>query len=159
MPVTPHAGISAQGPVETSVEANAETPLEPVAAENSSSEEESFFAPSPEVEVPDQPAERAEERKALAGTHALAEKPAPSPLAQPKHPAHPAAVRQAIDEVMEVIASLRESLEQLDEVLEFLEEAERQKTVDEREIESLRQQLRRFHRPPDEGSRHRPQLQ
>src|SRR2546423_1849267 len=87
VPVTPHARISAEGPVETSIEANAETPLEPVAPENSSSEEESFFAPSPEVEVPDQPAERGEERKALAATHASTQKPAPSPLAQPKHPA------------------------------------------------------------------------
>jgi hypothetical protein len=57
---------------------------------------------------------------------------------------------------MHVIASLRESLDQLDEVLEMLEEAERQKTADEREIDALRQQLRRFQRPPEEIQRHRP---
>jgi hypothetical protein len=102
-------------------------------------EEESFFAPSPEVDVPDQPAEPA---------HAHAHAP-PTPLRK-FQPATSEAVKKAIDDVMGILSSLRESSEKMDEVLEILEEAERQKTADEREIESLRQQLRRFHRAPEE---------
>jgi len=102
-------------------------------------EEESFFAPSPEVEVPDQPAEPA---------HAHAHAP-PTP-SHKFQPATSEAVKKAIDDVMGILSSLRESSEKMDEVLEILEEAERQKTADEREIESLRQQLRRFHRAPEE---------
>jgi hypothetical protein len=131
---------------------------EPTGATETATEEESFFAPSPEIDVPDQPAGPATEAPAVKRPEE--DKPAAPPVTRAKHPAHPEAIRQAIDEVMQVIASLRESLEQLDEVLELLEEAERQKTADERDIESLRQQLRRFHRPPEEGSRSRsPQAQ
>jgi hypothetical protein len=133
-----------------------QTPLEPVIAEVGPEDNESFFAPSPDLEVPDQPAELASKVREPLPSRAREVRHTPP---RPLHPAHPESIRKAIDDVMEVIASLRESLEQMDEVLELLEEAERQKTADEREIESLLQALRRFQRPPDEGPRHRPPQQ
>ena len=51
----------------------------------------------------------------------------------------------------EVIDNLRESLEDMEEVLETLEYAERQKTADEQEIESLRRMLKHMHRPREGG--------
>jgi hypothetical protein len=39
----------------------------------------------------------------------------------------------------------------MDEVLELLELAERQKTLDEQEIESLKRALRQIHRPREGG--------
>ena len=134
------------------------TPEETLAGEAGQEEDESFFAPSPDMEVPDQPAGSASKDREPLPPRAREGRHIPPP-ARPLHPAHPESIRKAIDDVMEVIASLRESLEQMDEVLELLEEAERQKTADEREIESLRQALRRFQRPPDEGPRHRPSQQ
>jgi hypothetical protein len=62
-------------------------------------------------------------------------------------------VQQAIEEVNRVIDLLRESLEDMEEVLETLELAERQKTADEHEIETLRRALRHMHRPR-EGQSH-----
>lgn len=120
-------------------------------------DDEQFYAASPEMEVPDHPAElQAEERAEAPAPLRREERPAPrSP--RDFQPAEPASVRKAIDEVMEIVSSLRDSLDKLDELLELLEEAERQKTADEREIESLRQALRRFQRPPDEIPRQRPQ--
>jgi len=56
-------------------------------------------------------------------------------------------VQQAIEEVNQVIDSLRESLDDMEEVLETLELAERQKSADEHEIESLRRALRQLQRP------------
>jgi len=52
------------------------------------------------------------------------------------------AIQQALDEVMAIIEALRQAVEQMEEVLELVEIAERQKTADEREIESLRRALR-----------------
>jgi hypothetical protein len=42
-------------------------------------------------------------------------------------------------------------------VLETLEFAERQKTADEQEIESLRRMLKQMHRPREGGSQYSPQ--
>ncbi len=65
------------------------------------------------------------------------------------------AVRQAIEEVTHIIETLRRTLDDMDEVLETLELAERQKTADEQEIETLRRGLRQLHRPR-ESSQHPP---
>jgi hypothetical protein len=66
-------------------------------------------------------------------------------------PATPAAVHEAIELVNQVIDNLRESLEDMEEVLETLEFAERQKTADEQEIDSLRRMLKQMHRPREGG--------
>jgi hypothetical protein len=110
-------------------------------------ETETFFAPSPEAQI-EQPG--TEEVASGSDAATLAAPPPSPPLRRSGRPAHPDAVRKAIDEVMGIISKLREALEQMDEVLEILEEAERQKTADEREIESLHQALRRFQRPAGE---------
>ena len=60
------------------------------------------------------------------------------------------AISQAIDEVTQVVESLKQALDLMEEVLELVEVAERQKLADEREIESLRQALRRIHQPRGE---------
>ena len=64
------------------------------------------------------------------------------------------AVQQAIEEVNHIIETLRATLDDMEAVLETLELAERQKTADEQEIETLRRGLRRLHRP-GEGGQHR----
>jgi len=58
-------------------------------------------------------------------------------------------VQKAIGEVNHIIETLKESLDEMEEVLETLELAERQKDVDEREIESLRRALRHLQQPRD----------
>jgi hypothetical protein len=63
-------------------------------------------------------------------------------------------VREAIDEVNRIMSTLRDTLEEMEEVLETLELAERQKTADEQEIESLRRALRQGGRPRDGGHQH-----
>jgi predicted RNase H-like nuclease (RuvC/YqgF family) len=69
------------------------------------------------------------------------------------------AISRAIDEVRQIVASLEQVLEQMEEVRELVELAERQKSADEREIESLRRALRRIQSPrghkgtpPERGS-------
>ncbi len=54
------------------------------------------------------------------------------------------AISRAVNEVTDIVESLRQALEQMEEVLELVELAERQKTADEREIESLLRALRQF---------------
>jgi uncharacterized protein YjgD (DUF1641 family) len=66
-------------------------------------------------------------------------------------PASPAAVREAIDDVTGIINTLKDALDEMDEVLETLELAERQKTADEHEIESLRRAMRQLRGPRDAG--------
>jgi len=66
-----------------------------------------------------------------------------------RQPAAPASIQQAIEEVTQIIGALKETLDDMDEVLETLELAERQKTADEQEIESLRRALRPLQRPRD----------
>jgi beta-phosphoglucomutase-like phosphatase (HAD superfamily) len=65
----------------------------------------------------------------------------------PESAPHGSAIRQAIDEVMQITDSLRHALDQMEEVLELVELAERQKLGDEREIEGLRRALRQLQRP------------
>jgi len=79
---------------------------------------------------------------------AIPETPAPST------PASQASIEKAIEEVNAVIDTLRTALDDMEEVLEMLEVFERQKNVDEREIESLRRALRQGHRPRDAGHHH-----
>src|SRR5262245_9838332 len=72
--------------------------------------EEKFYAASPEMEVPEQPAEpHAEERAETAPPPRREERPAPRPH-RDFRPAEPASIRKAIDEVMEIVSSLRDSL-------------------------------------------------
>ena len=86
--------------------------------------------------------------------------PAPPAIVHPtpqreRQPASPVAVQQAIEEVNRIIETLRGTLEDMEEVLETLELAERQKIVDEHEIETLRRGLHQLHRPR-EGGQHPP---
>ncbi|HOX57200.1 MAG TPA: hypothetical protein PLC99_09945 [Verrucomicrobiota bacterium] len=69
-------------------------------------------------------------------------------------PATPAAVSQAIEHVNQIIETLRGALSDMEDVLETLELAERQKTADEQEIETLRRGLRHLHRPRESGQSH-----
>jgi len=57
------------------------------------------------------------------------------------------AIGQALDEVRQIVGSLEQVLEQMEEVREIVERAERQKSADEHEIESLRRALRRIQSP------------
>ena len=77
----------------------------------------------------------------------------------PRTPASPAAIQGAIDDVNQIVENLKEALDNMEEVLETLEFAERQKTADEQEIESLRRSLRHLQKPreggpPQQGRRH-----
>lgn len=75
----------------------------------------------------------------------------PRPPAREPQPRAPMAVQQAIEEVNQVIETLRGSLDDMEAVLETLELAERQKNLDEQEIETLRRGLRQLHRPREGG--------
>ncbi len=75
----------------------------------------------------------------------------PIPLHQPLQPASGASIEKAIEEVSAIVEALRTSLDEMEEVLELLEVFERQKNVDERELESLRRAVRQMHRPRDPG--------
>jgi predicted RNase H-like nuclease (RuvC/YqgF family) len=82
------------------------------------------------------------------------ERPEPQYHSVSKHPEGARAetgVRQAIEEVERIIENLKITLDDMDEVLELLELAERQKTLDEQEIESLKRALRQIHRPREGG--------
>ncbi|MGD0258960.1 MAG: hypothetical protein ABSD29_03955 [Verrucomicrobiota bacterium] len=74
----------------------------------------------------------------------------PPPIRE-RQPAQPMAVQEAIEEVNHIIETLRGTLNDMEEVLETLELAERQKTADEQEIETLRRGLRQLHRPREGG--------
>jgi hypothetical protein len=123
--------------------------------------EESFFATAPEEAAADDPPEEAfdnapsensqvERRDSRPPVQARDPRPSYAPLPPPLQPAAPATIRQAIEDAEAVLTSLRDAVETLDELLELVEEAERQKTADEREIEALRQTLRRFQGPMDQ---------
>ena len=77
--------------------------------------------------------------------------PPPPPL----QPASAAAIRGALDDVNDVLERLHRAVDEMEGVLETLEIAERQKTADEREIESLRRALRQFQRPRERDGGHR----
>ncbi len=55
-------------------------------------------------------------------------------------------IRSAVTQVEQITVELRRVLADLDEVLEILEQAEVHQTMTEREIESLRNSLRKLHR-------------
>jgi hypothetical protein len=82
-----------------------------------------------------------------------AELPEPSPGPPQKEFDGPA-ISHAVSEVMQIVEALREALTQMEDVLELVEVAERQKLGDEREIESLRRALRRFHHPRGASREH-----
>ncbi len=67
------------------------------------------------------------------------------------------AISQAVEAVTQIVESLKQALDQMEEVLELVELAERQKLADEREIESLRQALRKIHLPRGDRSERPPQ--
>ena len=77
----------------------------------------------------------------------------PRPPSREPRPQPPMAVQQAIEEVNQIIDTLRATLDDMDAVLETLELAERQKTADEQEIETLRRGLRHLYRPNEGGQR------
>jgi hypothetical protein len=68
-------------------------------------------------------------------------------LPEPKIATVSSAISQAVEEVMQIVESLKQTLGQMEEVLELVELAERQKSADEREIESLRRALRKIQQP------------
>jgi len=57
------------------------------------------------------------------------------------------AISRAVDEVRQIVESLEQALEQMEEVRELVELADRQKSADEREIETLRRALRKIQPP------------
>jgi hypothetical protein len=79
---------------------------------------------------------------------------APATVPAPPRPTGPATVESAIEEVNGIIDTLRTALDEMEEVLEMLEVFERQQSLDEREIESLRRALRQGHRPREGGHQH-----
>jgi hypothetical protein len=70
----------------------------------------------------------------------------------------PPSVAKAIDETKGIIEELTEALDDMEHVLRTLEDAEVQKNADEREIETLRRQLKLLSRR-GEAPRHQPQQQ
>ncbi len=75
---------------------------------------------------------------------------------QPTQPA----IDRAIEQVNQIIDTLRDTLDDMDEVLETLELAQRQKILDEQEIEKLQRALRGLQRPREQGrTPQRPQSQ
>lgn len=62
------------------------------------------------------------------------------------HPHTRSPIQQAIRDVDQILESLQEVLDDMEHVLKVLHEAERQKNVDEQEIESLRQKLNKLQR-------------
>ena len=73
--------------------------------------------------------------------------PGVAALPEPKIATVSSAISQAVEEVTQIVESLKQALEQMEEVLELIELAERQKSADEREIESLRRALRKIQQP------------
>jgi hypothetical protein len=58
-----------------------------------------------------------------------------------------ATISKAVDEVRQIVESLEQALQQMEEVLRLVEVVERQKIMDEHEIESLRHALRKIQQP------------
>jgi hypothetical protein len=94
--------------------------------------------PPVQTERPDQPVGAPGEETAA---------PRPQPPAAIPAGKDVSAISQAADEVRHIVESLEQALEQMEEVLELVELAERQKSGDEREIDSLRRTLRRIQPP------------
>ena len=79
---------------------------------------------------------------------------------EPEPEAKGPAISQAIEQISEIVEALKRILDQMEEVLELTEVAERQKNLDEREIDSLRRALRQLQPPrsarPREDEHHEP---
>jgi len=103
-------------------------------------------SPSPVVATSTPSAEPAQEQPTL--LEAVAK--VAGQVSRPRQPDR-SAISQAIDEISQIIESLKHVLDQMEEVLELAEQAERQKTADEQEIESLRRALRQLQRPGGSG--------
>jgi predicted RNase H-like nuclease (RuvC/YqgF family) len=69
------------------------------------------------------------------------------PAAVPRSRTDSPAISRAVDEVRQIVESLEQALEQMEEVRELVELADRQKSADEREIESLRRALQKIQQP------------
>jgi len=108
----------------------------------------------PQATVPPLPASSAETAEPIQPVVEAGpvERRTPPPLIREPQPAQPMAVQEAIEEVNHIIETLRGALNDMEEVLETLELAERQKTADEQEIETLRRGLRQLHRPREGGA-------
>ena len=87
------------------------------------------------------------------GAEAPATVAEPTPVPPPRHHSTPksSGIGKAIEEVTEIIEELKHVLDEMEGVLETLEVAERQKTDDERDIESLQRALRQLRRPASGG--------
>ena len=57
------------------------------------------------------------------------------------------AIAKAVEDVERIVEDLKLAVEQMEEVLELVELAERQKSADERELQSLRRVLGQFRQP------------
>jgi hypothetical protein len=115
-------------------------------------EQDSIQEPEPIFELAEEPNQSSETNTGSVERHDRSVEPQGSePLHPPHQPASVASIEKAIEEVSAVVEALRTSLEEMEEVLELLEVFERQKTADEREIESLRRAVRQMHRPRDAG--------
>ena len=79
---------------------------------------------------------------------------------EPEPEAKGPAISEAIEQISEIVEALKRILDQMEEVLELTEVAERQKNLDEREIDSLRRALRQLQPPrstrPREDEHHEP---
>jgi len=107
---------------------------------------------SPESSAPGELREGGPSRPEPRPAPAHFDRPAPGP----RRPATPDSVQGAIEHVNQIIDTLRETLDEMEGVLATLELAERQKTADEQEIDSLRRSMRNLQRPRDDRSSARP---
>jgi hypothetical protein len=116
-------------------------------------EQDSVQEPEPIFELAEEASQPPETHTGSIERHdrSSVESQSSAPLHPPHQPASVASIEKAIEEVSAVVEALRTSLEEMEEVLELLEVFERQKTADEREIESLRRAVRQMHRPRDAG--------
>jgi len=111
-------------------------------------------SPNPNPSATDAPVEHAEtaesfetaESTTAAETefHETEAPPAKRSVEPPSQRRRGSPLMQAADDAADIIESLKQTLAQMEEVLELIELAERQKLIDEREIEALRRQLRQI---------------
>lgn len=87
------------------------------------------------------------DQPAVAPAEETTARPAPRPSTIAPSEKDSPAISRVIDEVRRIVESLEQALEQMEEVQELVELADRQKSADEREIESLRRALRRIQSP------------
>jgi hypothetical protein len=63
-------------------------------------------------------------------------------------------IGKALRDLEDIIGTLKKAVNDLEVVFEFLEEADIQKVITDRELESLRRALRQLHRPRDYAPNH-----